>query len=292
MRLIVMVILLFLGACADPQATVRSDAADASTGDTSSPVAIQFRLRAGDDPAGCGAPITGLGTTASTAQLKDARLFVSQVRLTGPAGDATVTLDEDGVWQHQGVALVDFEDGTGTCADGTASTHTAVTGTVPTGTYTGLEFTVGVPFAQNHMDSAKAKAPLNLTSMWWSWNGGYKFVKLDLGTSGVPGGWVVHLGSTGCVSSGVNTITSCANPNRPEIRLTAFDPNTQAVALDLAALLASSNVDVNGGGPAGCMAGASDPECPPLFAALGLASTGQPAGTQSAFKAVTVQGGP
>jgi hypothetical protein len=42
-----------------------------------------------------------------------------------------LALDQDGVWQYRGVALVDFEDRTGPCSMGTKAVRTAIDGTVP-----------------------------------------------------------------------------------------------------------------------------------------------------------------
>jgi len=45
------------------------------------------------------------------------------------------------------LALLDFEDGTGGCVNGTPDVNDRVAGTVPEGHYTGLRFTLGVPFS-------------------------------------------------------------------------------------------------------------------------------------------------
>ncbi|MEM7592163.1 MAG: MbnP family protein, partial [Cyanobacteria bacterium P01_A01_bin.83] len=89
---------------------------------------------------------------------------------------------QDGKWQHQNVALLDFEDGTDSCDNGTPEIRTQVVGTIPEGDYESLQFTLGVPPQLNHDDAAIAPSPLNLTSMWWNWQGGYKFLRLDLET--------------------------------------------------------------------------------------------------------------
>lgn len=58
-----------------------------------------------------------------------------------------MTLDQDGAWQLGDLALLDFEDASGACANGTAGMNTTLRGTVPEGEYTGLSFTIGVPCA-------------------------------------------------------------------------------------------------------------------------------------------------
>ena len=71
--------------------------------------------------------------------------------------------EQDGLWQYENVALLDFEDKTGGCRDvGTVETNAQVVGTVPEGDYTGLTFDLGVPFELNHIDASTAPSPLNV----------------------------------------------------------------------------------------------------------------------------------
>lgn len=53
------------------------------------------------------------------------------------------------------------------------------------GRYTGLAFDMGVPFALNHADVTAAPSPLNIQALWWNWQGGYKFMRVDMRT-GAP----------------------------------------------------------------------------------------------------------
>ncbi|MDP1569245.1 MAG: metallo-mystery pair system four-Cys motif protein, partial [Vicinamibacterales bacterium] len=206
---------------------------DADGGD---PLDLHFRATVGETPLGCGAThALGLGATPST--LVDLRLYVHDVRLIDTAGaEHPFTLADDGRWQGGDVALLDFEDRTGACGNGTAETRTFIRGAAPSGDYRGLAFRVGVPEHRNHADAATAPSPLNLSRMFWSWTAGYKYLRLDLLADGA--GWNVHLGATACTGNPVTGI-SCANPNRPEIRLDPFDLGRDVVILDVAALLAA-----------------------------------------------------
>lgn len=238
-------------------------------GDTQE-VVVTFAARFGAQEAACGADLTGVGSTASTVQLQDLRLYVHDLRLVDAVGaEVPVTLADDGIWQDSGVALLDFEDGTGLCANGNSATNAVVVGTAPAGTYEGLRFRVGVPFAVNHQDATLADSPLNLTSLFWAWQSGYKFVRMDLSSEGLPEGWFLHLGSTGCTAAKDGTVTECSAPNRPEVALT-MDVAQQVVVADFGALLAASDVNTNAGGAQGCMSAVDDPECPPLLERLGL----------------------
>ena len=251
------------------------------------PIAVRFAATAAGVPVSCGAKIAGIGTTKSTISFIDFRLYVSRVRLVRADGaEVPVTLEQDGLWQLDDVALLDFENGTGACANGTEQTRDVIAGTVPPGDYTGLRFEVGLPFEKNHVDPTLQPSPLNLSRMFWSWNGGYKFMRLDFRSTGQPRGWLVHLGSTGCSPSDTPTTVpvSCTHRNAVSVDLPAFSSRRDVVELDVAALLAQSDVDANTADtPLGCMSGPADPECRGMFAQLGLAIGDTPAGAQKVF---------
>jgi len=146
-------------------------------------VAINFEGWVGEDEFVCGESYDGVGVSETTVTPKDFRFYVSDVALIDEDGNAVpVELEQDGKWQYENTALLDFEDGTGSCDNGTADTNATIVGTVPEGDYQSLQFTLGVPKKLNHEDAAIAPSPLNLTSMWWSWQGGYKFLRADLET--------------------------------------------------------------------------------------------------------------
>jgi uncharacterized repeat protein (TIGR04052 family) len=181
--------------------------------------------------------------------------------------------------------MLDFEDATGSCSNGTPATRTVIEGTAAPGTYTGVRFTLGLPFSRNHADVTTAPSPLNQSRMFWNWNGGYKFLRLDVNTTGRPTGWFVHLGSTGCNGATATTApTSCAQPNRAEVTLTGFNPLTGTIALDVAQLYAQSDLNSDAGGPVGCMSGTADPECQQILPRLGLPWNTTPAAAQVFFR--------
>lgn len=238
-------------------------------------VTIRFAATVGDVPATCGMIYEGVGVSGSTISVNDLRFYVSNVRLINAAGEEVpVELTQDGQWQYANVALIDFEDGTSLCSDvGNTNVNTKVVGTVPEGEYHGLVFDVGVPFELNHLDTTTAPAPLNIPAMWWNWQGGYKFVRIDLQTPhGTTPGWFAHIGSTGCSSADTNTPPAepCSNPNIATIRLASFDPVRNFVVADIASLFATSDLDAGVAMPPGCMAGIEDPDCVGFFAGFGL----------------------
>jgi uncharacterized repeat protein (TIGR04052 family) len=269
-------------------------------------VTINFVGAVGDEAFVCGRSYAGLGRTGSTVTPSDFRFYVSEIHLLTPGGQAVpVRLEQDGIWQYENVALLDFEDRTGPCLTGTPETRGVVVGRVPKGQYRGLRFTLGVPFALNHADATIAPSPLNLTSLFWSWQSGYKFVRIDLATVGrpqtiVPGmvprfgdlegsqvlGFAIHLGSTMCAAEGATRPPSgCRNPNRPTITLPDFDPDRDVVVADLKRLLDGVDVDTNQpGSPAGCMSTPTDADCNPLMRNFGLPFGAEPAGPQRFFR--------
>lgn len=253
------------------------------------PVSIKFAARVGTQPFVCGQTYTGMGTTASTVSATEFMMYVTDVKLLTAAGaEVPVTLTQDNKWQLENITLIDFAaGGAGTaCANASAETNLQVVGTVPGGaTYTGIRYTLGLPFARNHGDATTAPGPLSATTMFWSWNGGYKALRLDLKTTGLPNGWFLHIGSTGCTPGGGASVvpTSCTAPNQMTYTLPAFDAATQTIVADVAPLIATSNLDVNQGGPAGCMSGTTDNDCPVLFSAYGLPFNGGAAPASQAF---------
>jgi uncharacterized repeat protein (TIGR04052 family) len=253
-------------------------------------LSLSFKPRVGTQAFACGQTYTGLGTTGTSYEPKDFRLYLHNVRLLSHDGtEVPVTLTNDGAWQKDGLVLLDFENKTGLCTNGTEAMNDRLVGTAPGGHYSGLRFTVGVPFEKNHQDASTAGAPMNVSTLFWGWAGGYKFIRLDGRTPGLPNGHNLHLGSTECQTSGPNQVTSCQNANRFEVELAGFDPEKgQAVALDVAALFSGSNLDVNQAQTApGCMSESRDEDCAPIFQRLGLGFGGTQANpaNQSFFRA-------
>lgn len=271
-------------------------------------VTINFAGVAGTTPVACGTAISGLGSGAVSAQLKDFRFYVSNVALLKADGSAVpLTLGANDDWNltagSDRLTLIDLEDGTGACSGGTAATNAVVRGTVPAGDYVGVKMTMGVPFALNHSDYATATKPLDVQAMAWSWQSGRKFAKIEVTdpAGAAAATWAAptfnfHLGSTGCTGNPASGQTvSCVAPNRMDFHFHAFDPATQKIAVDVRALLAGTDITVNRAGAPGCMSGGTDPECLHVFESLAIdwkadgTGTGLPVDeghAQTLFKAV------
>ncbi|WP_228019524.1 MULTISPECIES: MbnP family protein [Sphaerospermopsis] len=86
-------------------------------------VTINFQARVGQQPFECGKTYT-LGKPATKVTAADFRFYVSDVALIDNKGKAVpVNLTQDGKWQYQNVALLDFENKSGGCANGTIETQ-------------------------------------------------------------------------------------------------------------------------------------------------------------------------
>lgn len=283
-KLSVLAITLALSACAVGPAQQSSTQA----------VEIRFSAQINGQTFECGKSYSSVGTTKSTITPSDFRLYVSQVELLTADGKAVpVSLTQDKTWQLENIALLDFENDQGPCSNGTPATNMSVRGSVPVGNYSGVKFTVGVPFERNHGDPTVSPAPLSSTAMFWNWQGGYKFIKSDMASSGQPAvtappaahgggnasGFSVHLGSTVCASTSKTQAPSgCQNSNRMEIRLSDFNSVNNVVVIDMGRVLANSNVDINTAGTSpGCMSFPKDADCLTVMGALGLAYDGAPA---------------
>lgn len=234
------------------------------------PVAISFVARYGDAPLRC-------DLAAGDIRLTDLRLFVHDVRLLTPADEEVpLELPDRPPWQGGGVALVDLEDGTGACRNGTAAVNASVQGTAPPGEYVGLAFRIGVPASRNHANPLQAPPPLDQSAMHWHWLTGYKFLRAGI-TSENDGFWI-HLGSTLCDGTAAAP-KGCAHANLPRVVLPGFRPG-DGIAVDLAPLGATA--DLADGTPSDCSSGPAEATCGSPFRALGLdftsgESTGTPA---------------
>ncbi|MEO6951040.1 MAG: MbnP family copper-binding protein [Polyangia bacterium] len=251
---------------------------------------VSFDAVVGAEPFSCTKTYANIGTPSTTISPQDFRLYTYGYVLERANGESVpLTLDDDGTWQGQGVALLDFEDGTGTCTTNNPATHTKVTGKAAAhDDYTSLSFTIGVPPELDHLNVVTAAAPLADPNLFWSWNGGYRYWKLDVQSTVNPT-YFFHIGAEDCAGSGGPTVT-CTYPYLATINVAGFSPDTNHVAIDLARVYAGSNLDAQVDGTidpvTGCMSSDGDPECNALFGTLGLGFEGAASpGPQTVFTA-------
>ena len=239
------------------------------------PVTISFEAR-----------LNGLSTDCAAVnhsiQLTDLRFYVHDIKLVSEH-DAIMPLVilADGRWQNSEVALIDLENGQGTCVNGSKQMNAAVQGFYSGGQITGLQFKIGVPEELNHKDPLEASTPLGYSDMHWHWASGYKFLRAGVKTAN--DGFFIHLGSSRCEGT-IGNIKSCRSPNRPSVHLRDFKPARDVVTIDLSSLV--SDVNLEDGILTDCQSSPADQECERPFASLGLNFiTGTSIGTAPSFSA-------
>jgi len=305
--------LIVLGSASVLLAGCGGSSSSSSTGDNGKvAVSIPFSATIGNQPFACATDYAGVGSPEAVITTRDARFFVHDIRfVTNDNREIPMTLggDENGAATAnqkpgegiEGIALIDLRDKNSGCqgSDDNDQRYTTVRGTAAIGNESikALRFTVGVPEKYNHIDAQGtqpqvdpvsgepirgtiAVGPLAATGMMgggmhWSWAMGFVHARIEIDP---PAGsdvstFYVHLGSTGCDGDHATGERTCANGNRPEVEIEGFDPALHTVNLDLLNLFSGNDVTVNTG-TAGCMSGADDPDCAPLFERLGLSFTG------------------
>jgi uncharacterized repeat protein (TIGR04052 family) len=198
----------------------------------------------------------------AAATLQALQFYVHDVELLDEEGTPhSFALRATAPWQSQQLALVDL-------AGDAQRRHAAIVGTVESGParYSGIRFTVGVPFELNHGNPLQDAAPLDRSDLFWAWQSGHKFLRADAAVDGHE--WSFHLGSTGCSSASAvrPPALPCAQPNRVRVELKG-DPLASVVRFNLdvlaAAARAANHVTCTG------LYG-QDPACAPAYASSGL----------------------
>jgi uncharacterized repeat protein (TIGR04052 family) len=248
---------------------------------------VRFDSRAGDQPFACGKKAT-LGTQNTLAEVVDMRFYVHDVALIRANGErVALELHQDERYQRENVALLDFVDDTGGCSTGDADIRNVVHGYAPEQSdYTSLAFKVGVPADKNHLDGAHAPAPYNASGLWWSWSGGYKYMRVDLKSDAQPN-WYFHGGAADCGGTS-ETGFRCGSLQLANIVLPNYDPQASLVVFDATRFYAASDITVGDDTP-GCMGFAPDTQCAPLYNTLGVTpwDDATPGPAQTAFMLTT-----
>jgi uncharacterized repeat protein (TIGR04052 family) len=189
-------------------------------------------------------------------QVEHLEFYVHSVTLlTEEGAEQALTLKSDMPWQSERVALIDM----------TGGGRAFLTGQAPEGRYTGVRFSVGVPFDLNHSNPLSEGAPLDRAEMFWAWQSGYKFLRLDL--SPTEHAAAFHLGSTGCSSASAlrPPRQPCAQPNVMRIELRGFDPLAQPITIHIGEIASALLPDGRA-----CTGDYAQPGCSVAYSVTGL----------------------
>ena len=264
-------------------------------------VTINFAAQVNGADFNCGQTYTGIGTGGNTFKVSDFRMYINGAHIHDEATGVqyNIELNQDGEWQLDDVAMLDFEDASVSAdCNGTPETNTVLRGkvTVPASvdlSDTEVCFEVGVPEDKNHLDEATAASPLNASGMLWAWKVGRKYVRIDAigDPDGVNNKFNLHLGAQGCpgASATAPPDSACTVPNRFEVCVANFDVDNSVIAVDPAPVLEANDVTVNlNGGPTakpGCQSFIDDNDCEEIMPRLGLDySYGRVSGTPSVYQ--------
>ena len=279
---------LFLTACgsSSSDSSTSNASSDTMAAATTTSLTIPFAAKSGTTEINCDATLTGLGTSGDSGKISDFAFYIHGITLkTSDGKSVTATLDDNNFQDPQyGVALLDFQDKTDACAGAAKTTNKEVKikAAVDPTTVTGIEFMVGVPSAANHHNASTSRAPYNRSGLFWAWQSGHKFVRLDVNPTALvtktdattTKTFNLHLGSTGCTGDATTgAVVTCTSPNRPTVKLEGFKvtgTTTSTVVLDYAKAIAGTNLNIDTGGAVGCMSAQDDSDCPTIFNNLGL----------------------
>ena len=96
----------------------------------SSTYTVTFAPLVAGAPFSCSQTYPNIGTSMTTMTPMDFRMYVHDVALVRATGESVpLALTPDGKWQDANIALLDFEDGTGSCITNSPETNVTVTGT-------------------------------------------------------------------------------------------------------------------------------------------------------------------
>ena len=230
--------LLFFSGC---QPNTLQQASDLSASHATISVPVLFRFN--QAPLTCNQSIRLQSNAWSINKLA---FFISDLAVKTASNDVWQSLPLSvSDWQTNNTALLWFNHECGNQNDANFNHQLAInTSKAMWQAATQVSFELAVPFIDNHTNPLIQASPLNIPDMFWSWQSGHKFVRIDLSTdANTPqSSWSYHLGSVGCESASSMRAPKhpCSMPNRFKITVNK-SPNQAALFFDLAALL--ENID-------------------------------------------------
>ncbi len=232
-------------------------------------IEISFEALFNNDTFECGVNYENAGRDGASISPTIFQFYIHDIEVENSSGDwIAVDLPDDGVWQKDGIVLLDFDKNTGLCSGMTDATNKRIAGIVPQGDYTGVRFKLGVPAEKNNLDFSLSEAPLNNSLMFWGWMQGYRYLRLEFeATSSTYS--LIHMGATSCTGNAfAGEVMDCEYPNRFPFELTGEDPFATLIQINVDEMLLPHDL---GSGNLGlvCEAERYEPDCPDVFKVLG-----------------------
>jgi len=171
-------------------------------------------------------------TYAGKWKINQLHWFVSNFHIK-QGGDWVSLAFETNNWQMNKVALLSLANAN--CEAGNLRKQVDFSQAINWQQVEAVKFDLGVPFTLNHQNPLQQPSPLNLPNMFWSWQMGHKFLRLDMQAE--QHSWSFHLGSVGCVAATRVRAPdeSCSQPNLFTLEVPLSGGNK--LALDLSRLL-------------------------------------------------------
>ncbi len=126
-----------------------------------------------------------------------------------------------------------------------------------------IRFDLGLPFTVNHLNPLTQESPLNIPTMFWGWQKGHKFLRLEMTSNN--DNWLFHLGSVGCKAASPLRAPkqACRYHNRYNFELPISKENNK-ITLDLSALLNNLTITEQ----TSCQSSPNEASCQTLFSNL------------------------
>ncbi len=194
---------------------------------------ITFQPYFNDTAISCSSAISHSNKHWSYTQLQ---FFISNIELKNGAGQWQQALLEHSPYQTKQAALLGEQCYADQKSNNKANWVLQLDSNSKLNEATDIRFTLGLPFAINHLNPLTQESPLNIPSMFWSWQIGHKFLRLEMVTKDDT--WLYHLGSIGCSASSPmrSPEQECRYPNRYEFEL-PLNKQHKLLKFELASLL-------------------------------------------------------
>jgi uncharacterized repeat protein (TIGR04052 family) len=211
-------------------------------------------------------------------QLSQLHLYLSDFAVKNEQGEWQSLMMTSTPYQASNVALLGQSCDEGKAEQG--NWQVTFTDKASLSTASDVRFKLGVPFELNHLNPLTQQSPLNVSSMFWGWQTGHKFIRLEMYTKAINNvkseeqqqdNWLFHLGSTGCSAPSVVRAPkqACKYTNLVDVELVLTPQSNlsqQPIIIDLSSLVNGITLTSQ----QSCQSAGSDKSCQQLFKHLGL----------------------